>query len=232
MTQTKDQARETQAALRARGHNLGTSGPNRDGVDGDYGPTTHRANLAAIAASPAVCAAPAPAPAAAAPIPGTGASVFTSAEEAKLAKMHPDLRRWLTRLRRNGVRFRIDTVERSLAAQQKAVASGNSKTMDSRHLVSKVSGKVHAVDLYPLDHVDHDNVPWDWDDFYALGEQARIAAEQEGVPIRWGGPWVVLNGTTKSAKALVADYSARSKAAGRKPLIDGPHFELPSAQYP
>lgn len=60
--QTAAQGREVQSALRAKGHYLGTGGPGRDGVDGDYGPTTHRANLSAIAASPALIAAPTPAP--------------------------------------------------------------------------------------------------------------------------------------------------------------------------
>lgn len=230
MMQTQAQAREVQAALKAKGHALGASGPNRDGVDGDYGPTTHRANLSAIAASPALAAAPSPA--AAAPLPSAAGAVFTAAEEKKLAPLHPDLKRVLARARLNGSRFRIDTVERSEAAQAKAVASGASQTMDSRHRPSRVSRKVHAVDLYPLDDVDHDNVPWDWDDFYPLAEQLRAAGEQEAVPVRWGGCWLVLNGTTKSAKALVAEYSAARRAVGRKPFLDGPHFELPSATYP
>lgn len=231
MTQTQEQAREVQTALLAKGYNLGTGGPARDGVDGDYGPTTHGANLRALAASPALtaAAAPAPPPSTPAPLP---AGLFTAAEEKKLAPLHPDMRRVLARARANGSRFRIDVVERSLADQQKAVASGNSQTMDSRHLLSKVTKKVHAVDLYPLDDVDHDNVPWDWDDFYPLAEQIRAAAEHEKVPVRWGGGWVLLNGTTKSAKVLVADYSAARRAAGRKPFLDGPHFELPSATYP
>ena len=58
---TSTQAREVQAALRAKGHDLGRSGPARDGVDGDYGGTTHRAALLAIQSSPALVIAPAPA---------------------------------------------------------------------------------------------------------------------------------------------------------------------------
>lgn len=162
----------------------------------------------------------------------TPSAAFTAAEQAKLAPLHPDMVRVLARMRRNGSRFRIDTVERSLAAQQAAVVSGNSKTLDSRHRPSKVTGRVHAVDLYPLDDVDHDGVAWDWDDFYPLIEQARVAAEQERVPVRSGAFWGVLNGTTKSVKALTAEYGASARAAGRKPLLDGPHLELPAAQYP
>lgn len=46
MTQTEGQTREVQLALLAKGHDLGPAG-----ADGDYGPTTHRANMAAIMAS-------------------------------------------------------------------------------------------------------------------------------------------------------------------------------------
>lgn len=62
MGMTQVQAAEVQVALRLKHHALGAGGPNRDGVDGDYGPTTHRAALAAIAASPALALAPAPIP--------------------------------------------------------------------------------------------------------------------------------------------------------------------------
>jgi peptidoglycan L-alanyl-D-glutamate endopeptidase CwlK len=227
VSMNKVQAGELQAALKAKGYNLGTTGPKRDGVDQDYGPTTHGALLRAVASSPMLSAA-----APATGLPPIPADVFTAAETKKLAVLHPDLRRVLARARVNGARFRIDTVERSLAAQKAAVASGNSQTMDSRHLPSRVTQLVHAVDLYPLDDVDHDNVPWDWDDFYPLAEQIRAAADQEKVQVRWGGCWKVITGTTQSAKAMVAAYSAERRALGRKPLLDGPHFELPAATYP
>lgn len=54
MAMTRDQALAVQRGLKTKGYDLGRAGPNRDGIDGDYGPTTHRANLAAIAASPAL----------------------------------------------------------------------------------------------------------------------------------------------------------------------------------
>lgn len=172
------------------------------------------------------------------PPKGSGApadlSLFTTTEQKKLAVLHPDLVRVLARARHNGANFRIDTVERSEKAQAAAVASGNSQTMDSRHRPSKKTGRVHAVDLYPLDDVDHDKVPWDWDDFYALAEQIRTAGQQEDVTLRWGGAWDrTWTSEVASAKATVAAYSARRRAAGAKSiLLDGPHFELPAALYP
>lgn len=62
MTMTTAQATDLQGDLRRKGYDLGRSGPNRDGVDGDYGATTHRAARAAIAASPPLVLAPAPNP--------------------------------------------------------------------------------------------------------------------------------------------------------------------------
>jgi peptidoglycan L-alanyl-D-glutamate endopeptidase CwlK len=220
MSMTKAQATEVQARLVAKGYDLGKSGKNRDGVDGDYGTLTHGNLLACIASAP-----DRPKP----QVATVGNIVFpnfTDAEARKLAGVHPHLVRVLSTARAMGARFRIDATVRTEAEQRRLVNSGASQTMDSRHLTG------HAVDLYPLDDVDHDNQPWDWDDFYPLAEQLRAAAEAEGVPIRWGGCWQVVNGTTKSAKALVAEYSAARRAAGRKPFLDGPHFELPAAQYP
>lgn len=49
MAMTTTQAREVQTALLGKGHYIGASG-----ADGDYGPKTHGATLAAIAASPAL----------------------------------------------------------------------------------------------------------------------------------------------------------------------------------
>lgn len=222
MAMTQAQAREAQTALKAKGHDLGNSGPARDGVDGDYGGATHRAVMAAIATSPPVAQAPELAPSAA----PAGGDPLSPAQRAKMRGVHPDLVKVIEQLARSGARFRIDQTLRTLAEQKRLVAAGKSQTLDSRHLTG------HAVDLYPLDDVDHDAQPWDWDDFYALAEQFRAAAEAVNVPIRWGGTWQVLNGTTKSAKALVADYSASRRAVGRKPFLDGPHFELPAARYP
>ena len=211
---TPAQAREVQTLLTQKGYDIG-----RSGIDGRYGAATHGATLRAIAASPALAGRPDPS------VVVTGAGLSPT-QLRKLTGVHNDLVRVLERAASMGSRFRVDQGVRTLAEQRRLVASGASQTLDSRHLTG------HAADLYPLDDVDHDAVPWDWDDFYPLAEQIRAAAEAEGVPIRWGGGWVLLNGTTKSAKALVADYSAARRAAGRKPFLDGPHFELPAAQYP
>lgn len=61
----------------------------------------------------------------------------------------------------------------------------------------------HAVDLAPV--IDG-KVSWDWPLYHRLGPAVKEAARLEGVPITWGADW--------------------------RTFKDGPHWELPWAQYP
>lgn len=61
----------------------------------------------------------------------------------------------------------------------------------------------HAVDLAP---VINGEISWDWKLFYPLADAMKAAAKAEGVRITWGGDWVTFK--------------------------DGPHWELPWAEYP
>ena len=62
----------------------------------------------------------------------------------------------------------------------------------------------HAVDLAPV--IDG-NIRWDWPPFYKIATAMKGAAQELGTPIEWGGDW------TKGFK-------------------DGPHWQLPWANYP
>jgi peptidoglycan L-alanyl-D-glutamate endopeptidase CwlK len=86
---------------------------------------------------------------------------------------------------------------RTAARQKQLVASGASTTMRSRHLTG------HAVDIAPL---VGGVVRWDWPLFHRIAPAIKEAAEQEGVPLEWGGDW--------------------------KSFQDGPHWQLPWASYP
>jgi len=61
----------------------------------------------------------------------------------------------------------------------------------------------HAVDLAAL---VAGQVRWDWPLYAALAGIMKEAAAAEGVPIEWGGDW--------------------------RTFRDGPHFQLPFADYP
>lgn len=61
----------------------------------------------------------------------------------------------------------------------------------------------HAVDIAAM---VNGTVRWDWPLYTRLAAVVKAEAERLGVPIVWGGDW--------------------------RTLRDGPHFELPRAQYP
>lgn len=61
----------------------------------------------------------------------------------------------------------------------------------------------HAVDVAPIINGE---VTFAWPPYYVLAGEVKAAALEAGVPITWGGDW--------------------------KTFKDGPHWELPWAQYP
>lgn len=145
--------------------------------------------------------------------------------ELRLAGVHPDLARVVRRAAEGGALFRVVEGLRTRERQAELVAKGASQTMASRHLTG------HAVDLAPL---ADGAVSWDWKHFFPLADAVADAARKEGVSLIWGGAWgrLVQDWPQSSAKAAQDAYAAERKAAGRKPFLDGPHFELPAADYP
>ena len=105
---------------------------------------------------------------------------------------------------------------RTQSRQAQLVAAGASKTMKSKHLTGQ------AVDLGVV--VGRD-VRWDWPLYLKLAEAVQGVAKRLEVPIRWGGCWSLLN-VDQSPEQLQDAYVARCKREGRKPFLDGPHFEV------
>ena len=143
----------------------------------------------------------------------------------KLIGVHDDLvsvvrRAWFN----TGGGFVVGEGLRSPARQAELVKAGASQSMDSRHITG------HAVDL--LCRVG-DEVRWDWQLYYMLADHMALAAKQLGVRIRWGGCWdKEVYRWTQTAEEESSGYVSRKKAAGERPFMDGPHFELPKAVYP
>ena len=146
--------------------------------------------------------------------------------ELRLAGVHPDLVRVVRNAAEGGARFRVtaDGGVRTLEQQRRLFNSGATKTMDSRHLTG------HAVDVVPLD--GEGEISWDWSLFFPLADAFRAASLAESVPVVWGGAWGQLMGDYANAKTGRAAYEARMREQGRKPFLDGPHFELFRARYP
>lgn len=141
----------------------------------------------------------------------------------ELKGVHPDMVRV--------VKYAIDITEadftvhdgiRLYSEQLEYVRSGVSRTMNSKHL-PQTDGFGHAVDLVPY---INGKLRWEWPPIYRIAEAVRQAADDLGVPVRWGGTWNALNGTTEKPEQLLAQAQARRAAVGRKHFADGPHFEL------
>jgi peptidoglycan L-alanyl-D-glutamate endopeptidase CwlK len=153
--------------------------------------------------------------------------VISARCELRLAGVHPDLMRVVRRAAEGGAMFRVplDGGRRTPERQAELMRAGKTQTLNSRHLTG------HAVDLAPLVGTD---VSWDWKHFYPMADAIAHAARAEGVPIIWGGAWgrLVQDWPKGGAKAAQDAYVSERRAAGRKPFLDGPHFELPAAVYP
>lgn len=113
---------------------------------------------------------------------------------------------------------------RSRERQAKLVKSGASQTMNSRHLTG------HAVDLGAI--VDG-QLRWDWPLYYKIADAMIDAAGELRVPLVWGGAWHQRRADDwlGYAEDLSLQYVELRRSQGRKPFLDGPHFELPREDY-
>lgn len=143
----------------------------------------------------------------------------------ELQGVHPDLVGVVNRaVELSNQEFAVHDGIRTLEEQKQLVERGVSKTLKSRH----ISG--HAVDLVPL---INGKLRWEWEPIYVIAEAVRNAARTAGIPIRWGGCWdVLLTNSDESPEDLLTAYSERRRSQGKKPFLDGPHYELPVADYP
>jgi len=86
--------------------------------------------------------------------------------------------------------------------QADLVASGKSKTLNSKHLIQD-DGYSHAVDVIPY--------PVDWDDsnrFFFMAGAIMMAAKRSGIKVKWGHDW-----------DMDMDFDDQT-------FNDSPHFEL------
>lgn len=144
---------------------------------------------------------------------------------AELKGVHPDLVAVVQRAIVLTIQdFAVHDGIRTLDEQRQLVAGGASQTLDSRHITG------HAVDLVPY---INGKLRWEWPPIYHIADAMRVAAQERGTPLRWGGAWDIdFVASTDTPEDLVAAYVARRRRAGLRAFIDGPHFELPRASYP
>jgi peptidoglycan L-alanyl-D-glutamate endopeptidase CwlK len=108
---------------------------------------------------------------------------------------------------------------RTQERQRELVDKGASQTMASKH----VEGK--AVDL--MAYIGS-RASWELNLYDDIADAVKAAAIELDVPVRWGAAWQVADirkwqGTMASAMNAYID---ERRAQGRRPFIDGPHFEL------
>ena len=127
-----------------------------------------------------------------------GNFAFGERSKKNLTGVHPDLVKVATKaLELSQIDFTVTEGLRTKERQAQLMSAGASKTMNSRHITG------HAIDIAPIIAGE---VRWDWPPFQELAKAFKLAAQELGVPIVWGGDWVSFK--------------------------DGPHFELDRRKYP
>jgi peptidoglycan L-alanyl-D-glutamate endopeptidase CwlK len=89
--------------------------------------------------------------------------------------------------------------------------------MKSKHLEGL------AVDL--MAYIDGGR--WELNLYDEIADAIRKAAIELGVNVRWGAAWhKTLNEWDGTAEDLMNEYIDLRRSQGRRPFIDGPHFEI------
>lgn len=117
------------------------------------------------------------------------------------------------------VDFGVTEGVRSVETQRSYVAAGKSQTMKSKHLDGR------AVDLVAY---IGSSVSWELNLYDDIANAIRVAAIELDVAIKWGAAWSVgdIRDFDGSMAEAMNEYIDLRRSQGRRPFIDGPHFEL------
>ena len=108
---------------------------------------------------------------------------------------------------------------RTIQQQEELVRSGASQTLKSKHLDGL------AVDL--MAYVGKRG-SWELNLYDDIADAMAVGARKVGCKIRWGAAWTspsIADFTGTMEQAMMKYIDIRRKE-GRRPFIDGPHFEL------
>ena len=108
---------------------------------------------------------------------------------------------------------------RTIEEQEALVAKGASQTMKSKHLDGL------AVDL--MAYIGG-RASWELNVYDDIADAMKEAAKLENVGIRWGAAWHIddIRSWDGTMEAAMNAYVDLRRSQGRRPFIDGPHFEL------
>ena len=157
---------------------------------------------------------------------------FSNVSLERLKTVHPHLRAvFELGLVYSIVDFGIDETDRTPEHQSELLAEGRTTILDSNHIPGK-NGFAQAGDVHAW---VKGAVNWEFPYYADIATGIRRAAQELGVKVRWGGLWdEVLNQVEGSLLEAHLGYVEKYKRLkkGKKPLIDGPHFELVRSVYP
>ncbi len=108
---------------------------------------------------------------------------------------------------------------RTIEEQRELVAKGASKTMKSKHIDG------NAVDL--MAYIGS-RASWELNLYDDIADAMKMAADEHDVQIRWGAAWHIpdLREWDSTMQDAMNEYVDLRRSQGRRPFIDGPHFEL------
>tara|TARA_R110000803_G_scaffold48216_2_gene100161 strand:+ start:3904 stop:4356 length:453 start_codon:yes stop_codon:yes gene_type:complete len=138
----------------------------------------------------------------------------------RLEGVNPKLIAVVTRaIQLTTVDFGVTEGVRSEETQRKYVDAGKSQTMNSKHITGD------AVDLVAY---IGSSVSWELNLYDNIADAMKAAALELDVSLKWGAAWNVPNicAWTESMDKAMMHYIDERRTQGRKPFIDGPHFEL------
>ena len=109
---------------------------------------------------------------------------------------------------------------RTIEEQRELVAKGASQTLKSKHLDGE------AVDL--MAYIGGGRASWELNLYDDIADAMKQAATETGAVLRWGAAWHVpdirkYDGTMEDA---MNGYVDLRRSQGKRPFIDGPHFEI------
>lgn len=121
----------------------------------------------------------------------------------------------------SSIDFGVSEGLRSVQRQRELVAKGASQTMKSKHIEGL------AVDLVAY---IGDRISWELSLYDNIADAMKMSAQELDVPVRWGGAWHIpdIREWDGSMQDAMDDYIALRRSQGKRPFIDGPHFEIGS----
>lgn len=143
----------------------------------------------------------------------------------KLEGVHPDMVAVVERaIEITTVDFGVTQGIRTIEQQREYVRTGKSQTMNSKHLL-QADGYSHAVDV--IAYIGSD-ISWELNLYDNIADAFAQAARDLGVSIKWGAAWNVPDITkwNSTMEDAMMHYIDTRRGQGRRPFIDGPHFEL------